>query len=148
MCPSVVVYVTVSVSVTNVQAYSCFEFTTAISGLMRKLASPCCPFPVRHFPVLQIPVLQIELSPRAFTDSPRTTVLKRGTPCRSTRLRACAHSLTPADNTLNSCLTEMLLFLVTDLTFRCLLISRNTFKTIHSTSYLKACIRDIPYPFT
>jgi len=41
MCPSVVVYVTVSVSVTNVQAYSWFEFTTAISGLMRKRASPC-----------------------------------------------------------------------------------------------------------
>ena len=41
MCPSVVVYVTVSVSVTNVQAYSWFEFTTAVLGLMRKRASPC-----------------------------------------------------------------------------------------------------------
>ena len=30
MCPSVVVYVTVSASVTNVQAHSWLEFTTAI----------------------------------------------------------------------------------------------------------------------
>ena len=42
MCHSVVVYVTVSVSVTNVQAPpSWFEFMTAILGLMRKRASPC-----------------------------------------------------------------------------------------------------------